>query len=232
MEAKESYVGMRKRRRPVRYRSRGPVRKAKSVRTVIARPLRGGLPPRLRTSLVYVGNPAITTVSSYVSSWVFKGNALYDPDDTGSGHQPRGYDQIMPLYTKYWVNASKIYVDFVTYTTAVGGETLCAVYPEDVSPTPASYTDLLERNDVKWAMTTVSGGGKMCSVVNSTTTKLQFGDIDYSNQEGTQTTDPTDKWYWVVGISTINGTTTATGQAYVRIEYDVYFSEPRLPAQS
>ncbi len=39
---------------------------------------------------------------------VFTANGLFDPDITGTGHQPRGFDQFMALYDKYVVVSSSI----------------------------------------------------------------------------------------------------------------------------
>lgn len=35
-------------------------------------------------------------------------NSLFDPDLTGTGHQPYGYDQMTPLYGRYQVRAVKV----------------------------------------------------------------------------------------------------------------------------
>lgn len=39
-------------------------------------------------------------------------NSLYDPDLTGAGHQPYGYDQISALYRRYLVRGVKITIIF------------------------------------------------------------------------------------------------------------------------
>lgn len=38
----------------------------------------------------------------------FRGNSLFDPDLTGTGHQPNSYDQMSVLYSKYVVHACSI----------------------------------------------------------------------------------------------------------------------------
>lgn len=44
----------------------------------------------------------------------FHMNGLYDPDQTGAGHQPMGFDQYMAFYEKYTVHASKIEVEAIS----------------------------------------------------------------------------------------------------------------------
>lgn len=40
-------------------------------------------------------------------------NSLYDPNNTGGGHQPYGYDQIQALYKKYIVKSAKVIIEFI-----------------------------------------------------------------------------------------------------------------------
>lgn len=51
-----------------------------------------------------------TDLSQY--SFVYKANSAFDPDSTGTGHQPYGYDQLTPLFREYSVLSSKIVVRF------------------------------------------------------------------------------------------------------------------------
>lgn len=46
-------------------------------------------------------------------------NSLYDPDYTGSGHQPMGFDQVMALYSDFWVTASSITISAHLSTNSV-----------------------------------------------------------------------------------------------------------------
>ena len=43
-------------------------------------------------------------------------NSLFDPNLSGLGHQPRGFDQLMAVYEKYTVVAAKITVCYVSNT--------------------------------------------------------------------------------------------------------------------
>ncbi len=66
-----------------------------------------GLPPiapRLRTRLTYCDVFTVTTsVGPGLGNAIFNLNGLFDPDSTGVGHQPLGYDQLSALYGKYRV---------------------------------------------------------------------------------------------------------------------------------
>lgn len=40
-------------------------------------------------------------------------NSLYDPNNSGGGHQPYGFDQMAALYNKYMVNRADVTIEFI-----------------------------------------------------------------------------------------------------------------------
>lgn len=74
------------------------------------------VPPFTYVNLTY---PIAFTSSSTTGGdwyWQFRLNSLYDPDATGTGSQPTGFDQWMALYERYRVIACE--VDLVVGNTA------------------------------------------------------------------------------------------------------------------
>lgn len=67
--------------------------------------------PRFITKLKYVGESGMTSTSSTPALYQFNLNSLYDPDRTGTGHQPIGYDQLSGLYDRYRVFACSWRID-------------------------------------------------------------------------------------------------------------------------
>lgn len=65
-------------------------------------------PPRSTKYLRYHDNVGNTITSGALSTYVFAANALYDPDVTGTGHQPMGFDQLMLAYVHYAVKKARI----------------------------------------------------------------------------------------------------------------------------
>ncbi len=72
-------------------------------------------PMRWDTKLVYGVNVTLTTAGSVAlgTYYRFRLNSLYDPDVTGTGHQPYQYDQLTAIYQNYIVKGC--YVD-LTFT--------------------------------------------------------------------------------------------------------------------
>lgn len=72
-------------------------------------------PQRLRTVLPYVDQYTLQGVAYAATFGVeqsFRLNSLFDPDFTGTGHQPYAYDQITPWYYRYQVDAVEINIRF------------------------------------------------------------------------------------------------------------------------
>jgi len=60
------------------------------------------IPDRFRTKLVYGGGGQITSGSALVDK-IWNINSVFDPDQSGVGHQPRYFDQLALLYNRYRV---------------------------------------------------------------------------------------------------------------------------------
>ncbi len=73
-------------------------------------------PLRYLCRLRYAQTKLYTTGASGVSGTenAFSLNSLYDPDITGVGHQPYGFDQVAALYSNYLVTAVDIQIRAVT----------------------------------------------------------------------------------------------------------------------
>lgn len=50
----------------------------------------------------------LVCTSGAVATYVFRANDLFDPDYTGTGHQPMGFDQMILFYNHFVVTSAKI----------------------------------------------------------------------------------------------------------------------------
>jgi hypothetical protein len=63
-----------------------------------------GFPNEMRVVLPYAENSRINPGAVYGYDSVYNGNSVFDPENTGVGHQPRGFDQWAAVYNQYRVN--------------------------------------------------------------------------------------------------------------------------------
>jgi len=58
---------------------------------------------------------SITSTTGAVASYVLRANDCFDPDFTGTGHQPMGFDQMILFYNHFFVVRSRLKVTFRNY---------------------------------------------------------------------------------------------------------------------
>jgi hypothetical protein len=84
---------------------------------------------RLRYSSSFAGS---TTSGAITSTQVFRANDLFDPDFTGTGHQPMGFDQLMVWYNHFVVLDARITI--VCKSTSASTPTVCLRVDGDSTP--------------------------------------------------------------------------------------------------
>lgn len=185
--------------------------------------------------LRYVTNVTLSSVAGSVGAYAFRANGLYDPDYTGSGHQPLMRDQLSALYNHYFVKYSKIQVFWNTDATSnVAINTVCGIRLDDDGTAP-SWTALLESTRTKWKL------GNNCPMYNDNVTLNKPLIMKYSpksffgrrrgNDESLGAlvgADPSEQAYFILFYSQIPSTASTTSvYATVIIDYSVVYSEPK-----
>jgi len=112
----------------------------KSAATSLSRVSEGFMPlfpPRVRKVLRYHTNVSVAITAGAVNNYIFRANDLFDPDLSGTGHQPMGFDQMMVFYNHFAVESCRICVNAAN--TAAGS--LHAGVRLDASLTPLTSPD-------------------------------------------------------------------------------------------
>lgn len=174
---------------------------------------------------------------------VYRGNSIYDPDLTGSGHQPYGYDVYGGMYKSYYVLGSSISLR-CTMGSATNEKTSSVrfyVVPLDVTTplgqTQGTDTTYGETPRIKTATGTYYGHnpvylkhyahtgtvfGLKPNLINST---ADFSALVSAN--------PASEWYWHIYAHTIDTAATAsTTYVEVMMTYYVKFFTRVTPTYS
>lgn len=125
-------------------------------------------PPVLRTRFTYSEANNLTVTAGVPSSYVIRMNGPQDPNQTGSGGQPRFYDTLLGAtntaapYGKYCVTAATLQVyATVVSPTGSGAATLIGITPMSaVGNVPTTLKEMLERAETKTMAVSVYNGGK------------------------------------------------------------------------
>jgi hypothetical protein len=193
------------------------------------------MPQKLQTKLKYADQIAFTNfVGGVPKVHEFVANGLYDPDSTGVGHQPRGFDQLMQFYGAYTVTKCVMRCTFNDFNASSQG-CIVGIAEDVVSGTPSDVKDLLEKPHLRWFQ---HGRDTVRNEVTYTSypcTRLGLnnpGNIQLS-QKGTSVANPVEKVYLKPFALYQSGTVTMSDmQVCVSIEYTVTFSEQRVPTSS
>lgn len=190
-----------------------------------------GIPRYWRGRLRYSDIYAWTTAGG-LDRQVYAGNGLYDPDITGIGHQPTGFDQLVAIWSRYRVYSSRIRVDVVN---VAGVPVQVSITPQAVSTNFTSTQDATQYPGTTWKVlggTTTSQD--VVTITNRASTKNIFHVSDIKDDvafTGNNANNPQNLWYWHVMID--NPTADALDlYTYVTIEYACEFLFPAVLQQS
>lgn len=185
--------------------------------------------PRLRTKMLYASEQIATTTTTTLRLYQFRSNSLYDPDLTGTGHQPMGYDQITNFYTNWRVYGVKITVEglMLTGNTAgcllIGFNRSSVYYPADL-PTAREdrdYKCIVVNNEKPFKFTRYFDIAKSLGM-----SKTEFWGDDglMGNVSGTNPAKvPALNIMW----QNLDQSTSTGWNFTAKLEYYVMFSEPR-----
>lgn len=194
-------------------------------------------PQRFITKLRYVSD-AINVVTGSCYDRVIRGNNLYDPDFTGTGHQPMGFDQFATLYNTYRVLGAKITARLVPRDATAGSQNIFFGLIPNLSSTSLSsstYSALREQPFSKFNFRTLYQGSSTIKKYISTSQiegvrkSVVRADDKYASLT---TTGPTMEWYWHVVCGTMDGSSTNNFTMYFEVDYYVAFEGRAALAQS
>lgn len=187
-----------------------------------------GFPNTIITKLRYCERLSLTSTAGAYGIKVFAANGLFDPNVSDVGHQPLYYDNYTALYDQYVVIGSKIKVIYVPRSSTVG--MLIGLTGDDDS-SGSSNTDLLmeQNNSIHAGLGSLGSDPKTLTMTFEP--QEMFGvdaKADGSSQTVT-TANPTEGWNYYAWTVAADGSTTASCDIIIEIDYTVKFSELKTP---
>lgn len=213
-------------------------RATKSLSTRSADPF----PAHKMYNLRYTQNFQLATgaVGLYGLQQAFNINSLFDPDSTGVGHQPYGYDALQLAYNKYKVIGATIEL---TYTDPSADGVLAQTLLTNAQNTTVNLSGqtpdvFLEKQFVTRKFMNNSGSQvskktiKVSMAAVSGLTKLQF-DADPDRYTGLVTSNPLSQIQFKIAIANTRQTVDViTMQVFMKITYHAMLYERKVMAQS
>jgi len=191
-------------------------------------------PARTTRTLRYSENFTLTVTSGVMATYVYRANDLFDPNFTGTGHQPMGFDQMMVFYNHFCVTHARMICTFKNYTSNP-----CAVGVRiDGSSTAVTVIDrLIEIGGLNMAELEIGGsfGSNKALEASCNIAKLQgvspSAITSDPNLRGDAATSPIEVTYFhISGWDPVGNTSTI--QCSIVLEQRAVFMEPRSATES
>lgn len=183
-------------------------------------------PTQVTKTLTYCENISIFSTLGAAGNIRMVANGLFDPNQSGLGHQPRYFDQLMAIYNHYVVIESEITVTLVAPATNQNSVGIAALFIDDDATAGISPLDIIgerpgaivyTRNNSIDSFPTMSLKWKAANV---------FSGNPQSKSEltGSASANPSEQSVFFVYFNDTSGTST-TVRAQVTIKYKCVFFE-------
>jgi hypothetical protein len=186
-------------------------------------------PDSVRVTLPYEEVLLPTTSSGGLYSYQYRGNSAFDPNYTGTGGQPAGFDQWAAFYNEYTVLSSRIHIEIISGTS---GTTEYCVFPSYNTTVPATPEDASVRPFAKANIGASGGNGALRHLRQSMSSAQLLGVrkeaiIDDDAYGATVGTNPaaTAVWYWTIVGQNLNNSNSLADILRVHLEFDVEFHD-------
>lgn len=231
---KPRFTNFRKRRR--RYVTKPNPKRGRISMRGLTSPSANTVMPRTKTirlTYYHTRDMAAQPTADVPASHTYRANGIFDPDYTGVGHQPRGFDQWASHYKKYRVISSKVTV--LTNSTSSG--TLMGIWTGNIADVPniqlppisgTRTDDFWERGDIrKSIMGSQTAGAPYKYLSAAWSNKSYKQGVTTDMKSATVTNDPADNQVFRIYKTGVTSTVLSPATSLViRIVYQVQFFDP------
>jgi hypothetical protein len=185
-----------------------------------------GFPKKMTVDHKYVDNFTLTSTSGVMAKYVFNCNGLFDPNQTGTGHQPAYYDTLTGIYNHYTVIGAKITIK-ACYTAESNVPTYVSLTQDDDGSLSTSDIQTVAESSTGSIRLVGPKNQGITLLTNKWSAKKTFGGsvLGNDNLQGTVSTNPTEKTTWVIAIQAADVVSTTSMFVEVNISYIAVWEE-------
>lgn len=216
--------------------SRGPKKQYAvdpDTQLIAYRPMGGVMTKKTLIYTQYVGlNPGTAGIPSIN---VFRANGMRDPDVTGAGGQPRGFDQYMAIYDHFVVLGSKITAHFQNSDATFGALVGISVRDESSAPADANkaYPELgYSAMELLGPLNSGNSTTKLVMSINPAKFLGRANPLSDPDLKGSSSVSPTEQCFYHVWAQPQISQDTDVVRCTVVIEYFAAFIEGTDPGAS
>lgn len=184
-----------------------------------------GFPKKMIMTHKYYDTIKLTSTTSIMSVYQITCNGMYDPDITGTGHQPMNFDQMSALYNHYTVIGSRIKVRFVPSSSLTKAVHVGLFINDDTVTTGSTIRSLAEQQT--GTMVQLAPLCNTSRVLSKRwSAKKYFGKSVLANNElqGSPTSNPTEQAFYTFAVEAFDGGTESLA-CEIEVEYIAVWKE-------
>lgn len=199
-----------------------------------AMPLGGTQKVTMRYSDYFQLNPGVVGAPGF---YCFSLNGLYDPNITGVGHQPRGFDQLMSMYDHYTVIGATVELYIHGASSAPAGGRIISCVTDSATSIYTTYDDIWEYPTAKVTNISAHDGGQATGYqvisVNPNEFLGRSKPLADPQLKGSASANPSEQCF--LQLFGMDPTELADIDAFscrVVITYTAILQEPKIPTRS
>lgn len=196
------------------------------------------MPKMIRRKFNYVERITMNAGSGGTAGvYNFSCNSMFDPNRTGVGHQPLGFDQLMTMYDHFVVTRAELSATFLSPSPTTSlGQQICSIGISDVIESPANIETILERGNVKFGLLGgQEGSGSQVTLHHSVDVGKFLGrksPLSDPDLKGSASANPAEECYFQLAVAAPGTGDPNTLDVLVSVVYTGYLIEPKRPIGS
>lgn len=191
------------------------------------------MPTKFKTKLLYGDTFSLNPGSGVVNSYIFNATGMYDPNTTGVGHQPRGFDELMAMYDHYTVIGAKITLKFDNSANAFPVKGMVRL--KDGTSFSSQVIDWQEDGYQRNVLISGNQGPAYASLTHTINPAKFLGRskaMADPELKGSSVSNPAENAYFHVGLNAFGSTDAAAVNVEAKIEYICVLTEPKSVGSS
>lgn len=182
-------------------------------------------------SVVLNGGASVAAANHF-----FSANGLFDPNITGTGHQPMAFDQYIAMYDHYKVLSSKMTIHPLANPSAstADNQQIVLIYLDDDITAITNINNMIEQGQTSYMVINSGASAPPKLTSKSFNSKTFFSNrLSGDSLLGTGSANPVEQAFYNISTAALNGTGDPVSLAVlVVIDYVVSFSERKTLGSS
>lgn len=191
-----------------------------------------GFPKELRMKHRYCSTGTLSFTSGLLNTYQFRCNGMFDPDHTGTGHQPLYFDQLTAIYDHFIVRNSKITLRAACPTTNAVPVSVGIFINDDTTVTPSTLQNCAEISSSVYKTLNTTCSEVVLSKKWSCVEAFGPASLNDPELQGSASADPTEQQLFTIFGGACDSTTTSRIDFIVTVEYDAIWTELKDIASS